>query len=48
LNLQQHTRELMKRMERDLRTRLEWIAAIHHNTDHPHVHIAIRGMDGNS
>ena len=45
LNLQQHTRELMKRMERDLRTRLEWVAAIHHNTDHPHVHIAIRGMD---
>ncbi len=45
LNLQQHTRELMKRMERDLGTRLEWVAAVHHNTDHPHVHIAVRGMD---
>jgi len=45
LNLQQHTRELMKWMERDLGTRLEWVAAVHHNTDHPHVHIAVRGMD---
>src|SRR6202521_3374305 len=45
LNLQQHTRELMKRMECDLGTRLEWVAAVHHNTEHPHVHIAVRGMD---
>ena len=45
LNLQQHTRELMKRMERDLGTQLEWIAAVHHNTEHPHVHIALRGVD---
>src|SRR6202158_2572989 len=46
LNLQQHTRELMLRMERDLGTQLEWIAAVHHNTEHPHVHIAVRGMHG--
>jgi type IV secretory pathway VirD2 relaxase len=45
LNLQQHTRELMKRMERDLGTQLEWVAAVHHNTEHPHVHIAVRGID---
>jgi hypothetical protein len=45
LNLQQHTRELMQRMERDLGTQLEWIAAVHHNTGHPHVHIAVRGVD---
>src|SRR5216683_8148361 len=45
LNLQQHTRELMKRMERDLGTKLEWVAAVHHNTEHPHVHIALRGLD---
>ena len=45
LNLQQHTRELMLRMERDLATQLEWVAAIHHNTEHPHVHIAVRGVD---
>ena len=45
LNLQQHTRELMQRMERDLGTQLEWVAAVHHNTEHPHVHIALRGVD---
>jgi type IV secretory pathway VirD2 relaxase len=47
LNLQQHTRELMKRIERDLGTQLEWVAAVHHNTEHPHVHIAVRGIDDN-
>lgn len=45
LNLQQHTRELMQRMESDLGTQLEWVAAVHHNTEHPHVHIAVRGVD---
>jgi len=45
LNLQQHTRELLQRMARDLGTQLEWVAAVHHNTEHPHVHIAIRGVD---
>src|SRR6202166_1578229 len=45
LNLQQHTRELLLRMERDLGTLLEWVAAVHHNTEHPHVHIAVRGVD---
>src|ERR1700676_3627590 len=46
LNLQQHARDLMQRMERDLGTQLEWVAAVHHNTGHPHVHIAVRGVDG--
>jgi hypothetical protein len=45
LNLEQHTRELMQRMEGDLGTQLEWVAAIHHNTEHHHVHIAVRGVD---
>src|SRR6202158_5549959 len=45
LNLQQYARELMRRMERDLGTQLEWVAAVHHNTEHPHVHIAVRGID---
>ena len=45
LNLQQYARELMQRMERDLVTELEWVAAVHHNTEHPHVHIAVRGVD---
>src|SRR6266576_1898479 len=45
LNLQQYARELMHRMEHDLGAQLEWVAAVHHNTEHPHVHIALRGED---
>jgi type IV secretory pathway VirD2 relaxase len=45
LNLRQHTRELMQRFQSDVGTQLEWIAAVHHNTEHPHVHIAVRGVD---
>jgi type IV secretory pathway VirD2 relaxase len=45
LNLHQYARELVNRMEHDLGARLEWVAAIHHNTEHPHVHIALRGED---
>ena len=24
---------------------LEWVAVTHHNTEHPHVHVALRGVD---
>jgi len=44
MDLEQLTRDLMQRMERDLGTRLEWVAASHFNTDNPHVHIALRGV----
>jgi len=37
-------RSLMARMERDLETRLEWAAVIHRNTEHPHAHVALRGV----
>src|SRR5436190_2658669 len=45
IDLENHTRELMARMERDLQTELEWVAVIHYNTEHPHAHIALRGLD---
>jgi type IV secretory pathway VirD2 relaxase len=45
LNLQQYARELVHRMEHDLGAQLEWVAAVHYNTEHPHVHIALRGVD---
>jgi len=45
IDLENHTRQLMARMERDLRIELEWVAVIHYNTEHPHAHIALRGMD---
>ncbi len=38
------TQDLIKRMGRDLGTRLEWVAVPHFNTEHPHVHIALRGI----
>src|SRR6266496_5608658 len=45
IDLENHTRELIARMERDLKTDLEWVAVIHYNTEHPHAHIALRGVD---
>jgi len=40
-------RELMTRMEKDLGTKLEWIAIDHHNTDEPHAHVIVRGKRDN-
>ena len=45
LDLMVHARDLVASMERDLGTRLEWVGVDHHNTDNPHVHILIRGLD---
>ena len=42
-DLQSFTRELMADAERDLGTKLDWVAVDHWNTDNPHVHILIRG-----
>jgi type IV secretory pathway VirD2 relaxase len=42
-DLQAYTRELVERVERDLGTRLDWIAAEHHDTGRPHIHLLIRG-----
>jgi type IV secretory pathway VirD2 relaxase len=36
--------DLMKAMEADLGTKLDWIAVEHHNTGHPHTHILVRGV----
>jgi type IV secretory pathway VirD2 relaxase len=45
LDLVEFTRRLLGAMERDLGTRLEWVAIDHQNTAHPHVHVVIRGRD---
>jgi type IV secretory pathway VirD2 relaxase len=42
-NLRTFTRELMDQASRDLGTRLDWVAIDHWNTEHPHVHILVRG-----
>ncbi|WP_158586659.1 DUF3363 domain-containing protein [Henriciella mobilis] len=44
-DLREHTRALMAQMERDLGTRLDWVAVDHHNTGHPHTHVVVRGKD---
>jgi type IV secretory pathway VirD2 relaxase len=38
-------RRFMSTMEKDLGTRLEWVAADHVDTAHPHSHIILRGKD---
>jgi hypothetical protein len=42
------TRNLMKQMEADLGTKLDWVAVDHHNTGHPHTHILVRGVTDDS
>jgi len=45
LDLREYTQDLMQEMEQDLGTRLDWMAVSHYNTDNPHVHILLRGVD---
>ena len=42
-DLKTFTRDLMRQMEADLGTKLDWAAVDHWNTDNPHVHIIVRG-----
>lgn len=44
-DLRDFTRVLMDRMERDLETRLEWVGVDHWDTDNPHTHVVLRGVD---
>jgi len=44
-DLRAFTRDLMRQVEHDLGTRLDWVAVDHFNTGHPHTHIVIRGVD---
>ncbi|HWL46166.1 MAG TPA: DUF3363 domain-containing protein, partial [Sphingomonadaceae bacterium] len=44
-DLCEYSRDLVRQMEADLGTRLEWIAVDHWNTDNPHVHLLVRGAD---
>ncbi|MES0110047.1 DUF3363 domain-containing protein [Mesorhizobium sp. M0013] len=44
-DLRAFTRDLARQMESDLGTRLDWVAVDHWNTDNPHVHLLVRGVD---
>ncbi|OLP58920.1 type VI secretion protein [Xaviernesmea oryzae] len=43
-DLRSFTRDLARQMEKDLGTRLDWVAVDHWNTEHPHVHLIVRGV----
>jgi type IV secretory pathway VirD2 relaxase len=44
-DLEKYVRELMRKVERELGRSLEWAAANHWDTDHPHAHVVVRGVD---
>jgi type IV secretory pathway VirD2 relaxase len=44
-DLKLYTRRLMAQAEHDLGTKLDWVAVDHFNTDQPHTHIILRGVD---
>jgi len=46
-DLPTYTREVMARAEAALGTKLQWIAADHHDTANPHTHLIIRGRRAN-
>jgi Protein of unknown function (DUF3363) len=43
LDLERLTRAVMAAVEQDTGAPLEWAAVVHRNTDHPHVHVVLRG-----
>jgi hypothetical protein len=45
LHLPRVTEDLMRQVERDVAAKLDWVAAVHHDTSHRHVHVLIRGRD---
>jgi len=44
-DLKSFTRDFMSQMERDLGTKLDWVAVDHWDTDDPHTHVVLRGKD---
>ena len=45
LDLRDYTCRLVDRMEKDLGRELRWAAVCHYDTDNPHVHLVVRGVD---
>jgi type IV secretory pathway VirD2 relaxase len=45
LDLTGYVRGFMAQVERDTGRKLRWAAVNHYNTDNPHAHIVLRGMD---
>ncbi len=45
MDLKKYTCDVMAKMQHDLGCEFEWVAVDHYNTDNPHVHVAVRGID---
>ena len=45
LDLNHYTKMLMERFSYDLNSKLQWLAVAHYDTDNPHVHLMVRGVD---
>ncbi|WP_454629249.1 relaxase/mobilization nuclease domain-containing protein [Bradyrhizobium cenepequi] len=43
-DLKTFTHDLVGQMEKDLGTKLDWVAVDHWNTEHPHIHLIVRGV----
>ncbi|MFT4026833.1 MAG: relaxase/mobilization nuclease RlxS [Novosphingobium sp.] len=44
-DLKPYVRRLMTQVQQDLGTKLDWVAVDHFNTERPHTHIVLRGVD---
>lgn len=48
VDLKQYAKDILYEAEKTLRKPLQWVACVHRNTEHPHIHIVIRGVsEGN-
>jgi hypothetical protein len=47
LDVKEYTRRFVRALELDHKTTFEWVAAVHTNTDHTHIHVVIRGVAAN-
>lgn len=45
VQLKDFTRDFVRTVETDLRTKLDWVAGNHYDTNEPHVHLLIKGLD---
>lgn len=45
LDLKEFTKDLIKTMEKDLDTKLNWVSSCHYDTNNPHIHLVVDGRD---
>ena len=47
LDLTEFTKDFIAVIEKDLKTKLDWVAGNHYDTNDPHIHLLIKGSDEN-